>query len=93
MRQRTLTRPEHLVLPFLHSALMFVRSTCYAIFSDFGFSIDYSIGQRIVILKINSKIFHLIIRKFSLHSTIDFSVLCTDYSDNMCEKSSKYLYY
>ena len=47
MMQRTLTRPEHLVLPFLHRALMFERSTCYAIFTDFGSFIDYSIGQRI----------------------------------------------
>ena len=30
VRQRTLTRPEHLVLPFLHGVLMFERSTCYA---------------------------------------------------------------
>ena len=47
VRQRTLTRPEHPVMPFLHSALMFERSTCYAIFTDFGSFIDYSIGQRI----------------------------------------------
>ena len=42
MRQRTLTRPEHLVLPFLQCALLFERSTCYAFNTDFGTSTDYS---------------------------------------------------
>ena len=42
VRQRTLTRPEHLVLPFLQCALLFERSTCYAFITDFGTSMDYS---------------------------------------------------
>ena len=42
VRQRTLTRPEHPVLPFLQCALLFERSTCYGFITDFGTSMDYS---------------------------------------------------
>ena len=45
VRQKTLTRPEHLVLPLLQCALMFERSTCYVLFTAFGTSMDYSFGQ------------------------------------------------
>ena len=36
---------EHLVLLCLHSALMFERSTCYAICTDVGSFTDYSFEQ------------------------------------------------
>ena len=45
VRQRTLTRPEHLVLPFLQRALMFERSTCYVLVTEFGTLMDHSFGQ------------------------------------------------
>ena len=47
VRQRTLTRPEHLVLPLLQCALMLERSTLYVLFTDFGTSMDSSFVQRI----------------------------------------------
>ena len=40
------TRLEDLVMPFLHSTLMFERSTFYVLFTEFGTFIDYSIGQQ-----------------------------------------------
>ena len=43
----TLTRPEHLVLPFLQCALMFERSTRYVLLTEFGSSMDYSSEHRI----------------------------------------------
>ena len=36
-----------LVLPFLQCALMFERSTCYVLFTEFGMSMDYSFEQQI----------------------------------------------
>ena len=45
VRQRTLTRPGHLVLPFLQCALLFEMSTCYVFISEFGTFMDYSFGQ------------------------------------------------
>ena len=45
VRQRTLTRLEHLVLPFLQCALMFERSTRYVLFTEFGTSMNYSLEQ------------------------------------------------
>ena len=42
----TLTRPEHMVLPFFHGALMFERFTCYILVTKFGMFMDHSIGQQ-----------------------------------------------